>query len=176
MRVILPFTKDLKNMLEEEAVKTGQEAVTDEGVKNDTVAPEGDIDYEAEYLKMKAERDNYKNGLLVAKGKKTLQDFAEDEQEEIQEVIAKTVKAEVAALKANDLDKREEDFVQKLIRENKELKIAQRNRQQMTAASTGSKSSDTEPEVKTSVWSAEQLAYFKKRGIDPNKVEQNLRR
>lgn len=187
MRANLPLKKVLKNMEQEEAVKTSQEAVTDNGVENAAEAkanaPEGDFDLESEWkalmdakIQAEKERDNYKNGLLVAKGKKSIADFEEEEQETIQETIAKTVKQELAATKYGDLVRREQELIQRLVKENKELKTAQANRSQISTASIGTRSADAEKETNRSEWSADQLAYFKKRGLDPNKVSENLRK
>ena len=148
-------------MLDEEAVETTEEAVTQEGVEKTVEAPNDGVDYEAELEKLRKERDNYKNGLLVAKGKKSLDDFAENEKEDIQELIVKTVEERLNMKNTKAFEEREADLVKKILSENKELKIALRNRAQTTAVSASSKTDTTEP-AKRDQLTREQNEYLAK--------------
>ncbi len=167
---------------DEKTVDTNQTAVAGNEEKPTTEAQayvEGDI--VAELIQVRKERDNYKNGLLVSKGKKNIEEFSDDEKESIQDVITRTVAEQIAATRNQDLDKKEQALIEKLAKENRELKLAQRNRAQTSNISTGSKT-DTTNTSKPSEFTAEQLAYFakveKQTGvkIDPNKVIENLKK
>ncbi len=56
-----------------------------------------------------------------------------------------------------------------------EMKVALDNRSQISNMPTGG-SESTASEVKNSPWTADQLAEFKKRGVDPNKVWANYQK
>lgn len=153
-------------MANEEAVNTQPAAA--EGVENGSSAPgaETKIDWEAEAkqaiadkAQAEAERDNYKTGLLMAKGKiedDGTSDRLANEATDISKIVAEQVKKAV------------EPFV----KQNEEMKIALQNRSQIQSHSGGSQENSL-GEVKKEFWSAEQLADFKRLKIDPNKVYEN---
>jgi hypothetical protein len=59
----------------------------------------------------------------------------------------------------------------RILKENKEMKVALQNKSQISNLPGGA--SQEAPEVKTELWSPEQLEYFKERGLDPNAVFKN---
>lgn len=201
-----------------------------EGVEESQQAP-AEIDYEAELKSALAreaitasERDNYKKGLLMDKGKipndGTLDDIKEqakkDSTVDIQEVIRKTVLETASALvqkptldamlqeissnpQERELIKYHYDHSivkggldessvradiekayaiangKKLRKTVSEMKVAMQNREQISNMPSGG-SQDTTKEIKVSPWNAEQLAEFKKRGVNPDKVWQNYQK
>ena len=154
-------------MANEEGVENSQPAPV-EGVENGSNAPgiETKIDWEAEAKQaiadkaaMTQERDNYKKGLLMAKGKiedDGTSDKLADEATDISKLVEEQVKKVVAPF----------------VKQNEEMKIALQNRSQIQSHSGGSQESSL-GEVKKEFWSAEQLADFKRLKIDPNKVYEN---
>ncbi len=138
-----------------------------EGIKDKAVdvPPTKDepLDYEKmfydlldENSKVVADRDNYKAGLLKAKGKDNPQD--PDDSSKL-DGVAK----QIGSL---------QDLVKVVLKENKEIKTALANRSQVPNAGTGSSGEDKKP-TKEGFWTEEQVAYFKKKNIDPNKVKDN---
>ena len=155
-------------MANENGVENSQPAPV-EGVENGQNAPltEKKIDWEAEAkqaiadkAKFEAERDNYKKGLLMAKGKieddGTADKLAEDATD-ITKIVAEQVKK----------------VVEPFVKQNEELKVALANRSQIQSHSSGGSQESSSGETKQEFWNAEQLATFKKLGIDPVKVYEN---
>lgn len=209
----------------DEIVVNNPEA-TQEGVEG-ALAPV-QIDYEAELKAALAreaivtsERDNYKKGLLMEKGKipndGTLPEIKEqargEQQVDIQEVIRKTVLETASALvqkptldamlREMSSNPQERDLIKyhyehsivkggldessvradiekayaiangkKLRKTVSEMQVAMQNRDQISNMPSGG-SQETIKEVKNSFWTADQLAEFKKRGVDPDKVQKN---
>lgn len=131
-----------------------------------------EVDWESKYNetqasldKVAAERENYKRVALSKKGKS---DDDESEDEKISRIVAQQLQESTEARLLREKD----EIAKKAIQENKELKVALKNRAQVgaSAASGGGQSST---DVKTEFWTAEQLAYFKKRGVDPEKAKEN---
>lgn len=117
-----------------------------------------------------AERENYKQGLLKAKGK------VSTDEEDLDEKIARTVEEKLASSKEAQLLKEKEETIQQLSEKNKELKVALQSRFQVsTLTSGGSQERDLE-KIESPKFSEQQLAYFKKKGLDPNKVWENLQK
>lgn len=152
---------------ETKAVEGAQQAAA-EGVENGSNAQgtEKKIDWEKEAkqaiareAQMTQERDNYKKGLLQAKGKLDDDGTADklvNEATDITKIVAEQVKK----------------VVEPFMKQNEEMKIALQNRSQIQSHS-GSSQETIGGEVKKEFWSAEQLADFKKLKIDPNKVYEN---
>jgi len=174
-----------------EVKKDQTSASGSEGVKTDgaPVAPqEPSVDYEQEFHALfdvheqtvqekeqaERDRDNYKKGMLAAKGKKSAGDEEVTEPEDIETIVSRKV-SEALKLKEQEATRqREKDLVAKLIKENKELKIARANNSQIGSGSPSATPSEG-PTVQTDkFFSAEQLAYLKSRKLDPEKVKANM--
>jgi hypothetical protein len=120
---------------------------------------------EEKLAKMTEERDNYKKGLLQAKGK------LPSEELDVSELsVAEQVEL---ALKNRDIEQSlqaKEVEVQRILRENSELKLALKNRPE---GSIGGGSDGASVEVKDNVFSAEQIAELTKKAnmlkVDPVK-------
>ena len=214
---------------DDKAVKANQDAATGNEVQNKDQKASADqgtgtIDYKAELeaekakrIKAEEDRDNYRKGLLKAKGK--LDDTNDDDstkEDDTAKVVADLVGKELekfridqskssfeTALSALSTDPAEKDLIQyiyensivktgttpeaikedlenaKLIANKKailkqasELSLATGAKQSASNTGQGTNSA-RDKDVKTDdYWSPEQLEYFKKRGIDPNKVKE----
>lgn len=125
---------------------------------------------EAELAKTREERDNYRTGLLAAKGR-TPQ--AEEPEETVAEFIERKVEEKILGIKEAGLQQEKDQAIKQLMKENEEYRIALGNRQQV-ATPTGGAGSDTKSAPEPSFWSPQQLAELQRRGLDPNKVRDNF--
>lgn len=140
-------------------------------------AAEVEVDYEAqlalkdaELVKVRSERENYKRGLLKAKGKVTTEEEGtEDEDDRVRRIV----REEQLASKEAQLISEQQALLKSATTKIKELTTALQNRGQMPKA-TGSSADATKDLKSEDFWSAEQLAYFKKRNIDPTKAKENF--
>jgi hypothetical protein len=114
-----------------------------------------------------AERENYKKVALSKKGKSGGDD---DESEE--ERISRIVREQVLDTKETELLKKKAEITDRALQENKELKVALKNRTQI-GASAGQGGGQSSTDAKAEFWTPEQLAYFKKRNINPEKAKEN---
>lgn len=154
------------------------------GVKTDSVdenapAQTTEVDYEAllaekdaEIAKVEQEKNNYRKGLLKAKGKipEDYQSDADDSEDQdtrtrriVEETLLSTKEAQIRA---------EKDQVTKAaFKRIKELETALKNRGQITSSS-GEGSNQEKPEgKKDNYFSNDQIAYFKSKGWDDKKIE-----
>lgn len=125
--------------------------------------------------KKAADAENYQKGMLKYKSK--YRELAGDEEEEekptitkedIAEIVRNTIKETLPTIEKKD------DEVEKIKIQNSELITALRNRGQVSS-NTSKGSNLDKPEVNTNTyWSPEQIAELKARGLDPEKVRQNL--
>lgn len=148
------------------------------GVKTEPKAPEVEIDLLDEFQsvleenkKLVSERDNYKRiGLARKKGEVIPEDSDDIErraEERAEEIVTQRLQAQ------NEAKARE--IALKALKENRELKIALRNRNGITTTPSSTSITD-DPKNKETFWTAEQIAYFKKRSIDPEKAKENYLR
>lgn len=139
--------------------------------------PESDgIDYEKEYYallekeaKTASDRDNYKQGMLANKGKLPAAEV--EDMSDLDALIEKKVQDTLLRTKEVQLQQSKEDLIKKVLAENKEMKLAMSNRGGISTVTPGS--SVAKPDVEIQQWTPEQLAYFEKRGLNPDKVKQN---
>ena len=164
-------------MPEEQAVETVETAAPQPGVEETgTVAPQSptnaEVDLAAELERTRTERENFKRGMLKAKGK-----LPEEEEvpSNIDEIVQKKVEEAIYSKQEAELEAREKALTEKLIKENRELKLATQNRSQINTG-TGQGASIETTQVKDNYFSDEQLADLKKRGLDPEKVKANIQK
>lgn len=120
--------------------------------------------------KAERDRDNYKKGLLARKrGEPIPEQLEEDEVERRAEEKAKELFKEAQLTEAL---KKKDEIALKALKENRELKIALKNRSGIVTTPSGGSQPDPAPS-KDTFWTADQLAYFKKRGLNPDKVKEN---
>lgn len=148
--------------------------VTVEGVEEtNQVAPP---DYEKEFnalleenARIANDRDNYKKGLLQAKGKLP-QDLGIEELD-LETLVERKVQDTLLRTKEFQNEQAKQDLIKNIVKENKELKLALQNKGGISRVAGGSSAGS--PETKVSAWTPEQIEYFKKRGLSPDKVKDN---
>lgn len=127
----------------------------------------------AENARLAADRDNYRKGMLAAKGKSKVEEPTYEPEEETEDDrIARKVREVLSQTQAEQARKRQEEIIKQALKENRELKAALQNRSQISSAPASS--SKESPEPRDSYFTDEQIAYLKKRGLDPAKVKENL--
>lgn len=129
---------------------------------------------ESENVKLAEERENYRVGMLSAKDKiKILKDqgYSIDDEEKPQFNVDDVVKKVVEQLKPLITKPAESEDLKTKV---SELATAVRNRSQINA--TGAGKGSEEVEKKNSYFSADQLADLKAKGLDPEKVKQNIQK
>jgi len=144
------------------------------------VAPETtQVDYEAllaekdaKLAQIEKEKENYKKGLLKAKGKLP-EDYQTDSDEtETQEQMFRRIAREerLSAEEAQLLADKDNAY-KAVLKRNKELEVALKNRRQISSSSAQGSNQD-KPEGKTDNYlSNDQVAYFKAKGWDDKKIE-----
>lgn len=164
------------------AIKNEDQTVaTDQTVKSTTATEEVD-DIESKLAQLEAEKNkaieeaaNYRLAFLKEKNKKQEDYSFQDESEE--EKIARLVKEEVAKQKIAQLESEKEQLLQKVIKENKELKLSNLNKTNVPPAIVGGHSEGTP--VRSTTITPEQASAFKARGWSDKDIErykQNLKR
>lgn len=141
-------------------------------------APEVEVDFLSEYEKvltenkrLAEERDNYKRiGLNKKKGIPEEPILDEDEVERRAEQRAQEMISDQRLREANQ---KKDDLILKALKENRELKIAIRNKSGIVGTPTGASSNSTQGAITETFFSADQLAVLKSKGIDPQKVKEN---
>lgn len=125
---------------------------------------------EAELKKLAEERDNYKNGLLKAKGKLTEEPSGNDDpQLSEEERMRKIVREEMMATQEAKLLAEKEAILQQALKENREMKIALGSKQGIKTSGDGAPSDN---KVATpQYFSDEQINDLKARGFDEAKIK-----
>lgn len=168
----------------ETAAPQQQEVKKEESGASADQAPKVVVDLQTDYEKVLAqkdaelaalakERDNYKHGLLVAKGKLPEEETPVIEnQSDLEAMIATKVRDVLYSEKERTLQAEKDAILQQAIRENREMKVALANKQGM--ATTGSGTAADNSIATEQFFTAEQLSDLKKRGVDPNKVKETM--
>jgi hypothetical protein len=126
---------------------------------------------EADKIKLAEERENYRVGMLSAKTKlKTLKDQGYDVGDESPQLSEDSIVDKVVERLKPILEPKQQ--VESLNVKISELAAALRNRSQVGGSAAGSNQESVE--VKTEYFTPEQLADIKARGLDPEKVKQNI--
>lgn len=168
-------------MADKEAVETTQEAASEAVVEKKEVSATDTqgvdlaekLEKTLEQLaKSEEERDNYKRGMLKAKGK-TDEDEDDDSEEE---KLFKKLEARLKDSETEKARKEAADLTKQLIKRNKEMEEALKNKSQMSGAATGT-GTESQLKVGDNQLSEAQLAELKKRGWNEEKIarfKQNL--
>ncbi len=163
-------------MPETPAVETTPPAASEnpEPVNKVPAGEPSDIDYQKEYqtlleeqLKTAEERDNYKKGLLKAKGKLP-DDELEEEDDRIRRIVADTI----ASTKSAQIEQAKEELIRKTLADNAELKKALANKEQIPTTTPGSSVDNPPFKTNDQLLSKEQIAYFKSKGWSDKKIEE----
>lgn len=132
---------------------------------------------DVEIARLTTEKENYKKGMLKAKGKLPKDDEEEDDSEEsVDDKVKRLVKESLLDSQIGKVQSEKDNLLKKALARNKELETAIKNRSQISTADAGS-GSEQKLVIKDTTLSAEKLAKFKSMGWDDKKIErykQNL--
>ena len=165
-------------MTENNAVETKVEAAAP-ATETVVTQPSTEVDYEAvlaqkdaELAKVNQEKENYRKGLLKAKGKLPEDNQSDaDEPEEQETVMRRIVREEMLSTKEAQLQAEKDQALKAVLKRNKELETALKNRTDITSVS-GQGSNQEKPEgKKDNFFSNEQLANLKAKGYSDAKIE-----
>lgn len=150
--------------------------------KNDPVAPaESDLSIrlktlEEENTRLQQEKENYRRGLLAAKGKNKEDEFNPyvdpTPQPDIEELVKRTVQEQLMASREAQIAREKESLLQEALRREAELRRALQNRPAEPIA-PGSNSEQPAP-AKDNFFTPEQIAHIKSKGLDPEVVKRNM--
>jgi hypothetical protein len=168
----------VKEEAEAAALKQAEEdekAAADKKAEEEANATEKRIkELEDERNKAIEEAANYKLGMLKAKSKK---DSEDDEDETEEERVARLVAKELSDRKVEAIDKEKAELLEKTLRENTELKLAQLNKTKEPSAIQGGHSEGID--VRSTVVTPEQEKALRARGWtdkDLERYKKNLSR
>jgi hypothetical protein len=116
--------------------------------------------------KAEKDRDNYRTGMLAAKGKN--QAGAEGETDD--ERIARLVLEKLAEDQRTNSDSEIKKLVPQILRRNKELETAMQAKQAAGTTAAGGGSTDTTPKPSDNMLSDAQMTALKARGWDDKKI------
>lgn len=121
---------------------------------------------EAEKAKLMEESANYKVGMMKAKAKlKGEENFDEEDDDRMKRIARETV----AESRLLEIAREQDAIIQKALKENKELKLAQSNKTSTPPASIGTHSESQS--VRDTTITPEQMAAFKARGWTEKDIE-----
>lgn len=154
----------------ENAVAHSEEVVTQSTTQVDYEALLAEKD--AEIAKVQAEKNNYRKGLLQAKGKLP-EDYQSDtgETETTESMTRRIINETLLSTKEAQLQAEKDQALKAVLKRNKELETALRNRGQVTSQ-TGEGSNQEKPEgKKDNYFSNEQIQALRAKGYDDKKIE-----
>ena len=135
-----------------------------------------EVDYEAELkkkddelVKVREEKENYRKGMLKAKGK--LPEDDDLEEESLDDKVSRMVKEQILSTREATVQAEKDALVSSLAKKNKELTVALKNRAQITDTSAAGSNQDKQEVNANSFFSKEQLASFKTMGWSDEKIE-----
>lgn len=143
-------------------------AVTSESVDYKAILEET----QAQLIKIDAEKENYRKGMLKAKGKPA-DDYGEEDSEDIDEKFRRIAREELLKTQESQLIAKRDDTLKNVLKQNEELRLALKNRASVGTA-TASGSNQEKNEVKDTFFTDAQLAELKRKGLDPAKVKANM--
>lgn len=154
-----------------------EEAVT----QPETVAAPSatEVDYEAllaekdaKIAKVTANMENYKKGLLQAKGKiPASTHLDDDETEDMETLVDRKVTEKLLATESAQLQAEKEAILKAALKRNKELEIALKNRGQITSNSADGSNQDKPEGKKDNYFSNDQISALRAKGYDDKKIE-----
>lgn len=118
--------------------------------------------------KLSAEKENYRKGMLKAKGKVTKEE-EEDEEEDLDTKVSRLVQEKLLDTQIQVAQQEKDTLLKNALARNKELETAIKNRSQIATAGSGS-SSESKFTVKDNTLSEEKLAKLKAMGWDDKKI------
>jgi len=149
-------------------------------IQPETVVPETtEVDAETllaekekEIAKISQERDNYRKGLLKAKGKLPEEDEVDTSTPEgMEALIDRKVQEKFLSTREAQLQSEKEDIIKKTLKRNKELELALKNRSSITSTSGQGSNQDKPGGKQDNFFSNEQIASLKAKGYSDKKIE-----
>jgi len=146
--------------------------------KMETSSQTTEVDYEvelqkkdAEIAKVREEKENYRKGMLKAKGKLPDEDDnSSNEDEDLDSKIDRKVQERLLATREATILSEKEALVLSLAKKNKELSLALKNRGQISTSS-GQGSNEDRPKVETDdYFSTDQINALKAKGWSDEKI------
>lgn len=145
--------------------------------KKDGVTTTQPVDYQAELARVNAElaktnedKENYRKGMLKAKGKLPDSGNSDDDELSLDEKIAIAVKGQILDTNEAKLKQEKDELLGKVLKENSEMRVALQNRSQVSSGAQGA-SNETKIEPSGQFFSEAQIADLKKRGWNDAKIE-----
>ncbi len=139
-----------------------------------------EVDYEAllaekdaELAKVQTEKENYRKGLLKAKGKlpEDYQLDLDDSEEDADTRTRRIVREEFLQTKEAQLQAEKDQTTKAALKRIKELEIALKNRGQVTATSGEGSNQDKPEGKKDNYFSNDQISALRAKGYDDKKIE-----
>lgn len=130
-----------------------------------TVAPVVD-DAEARYAKLEEEKENYRKAYLKSETARKSQEDSDAPEDSRMEEVARKV---LADSRLAEIAREQDTIIQKTLKENKELKLANLNKTGGVAASVGSSTESTP--VRDTLVTPDQSAAFKAKGWTDKDIE-----
>lgn len=173
--------KAIKNNMstQTQAVETKAEAAAPqpETVATPTAT---EVDYEAllaekdaELARVRDEKENYRKGMLKAKGKLPQDEGSDDNDaspENLEAIVERKVQEKLLNTREAQIQAERDQALKAVLKRNKELELALKNRAQV-ASSSGQGSNLDKPEVKSdSFFSNDQIASLKAKGWSDEKI------
>lgn len=124
-------------------------------------------DLSQKYAKLEEEKNNYKQAYLkeAAKNKEQKEAIAPADEDKIQKIVSEAL----ANSRLADIAREQDDIIQRALKENKELKLAQLNKATAPIAAVGAHS-ESAPVMDTSI-TTDQAAALKARGFTDKMIE-----
>lgn len=179
----MPFRKDkafLNNMeIENKGVETTIENAPTQSEASVTHNTE-EVDYEAiiaekdrQLAKVNEEKENYRKGMLKAKGKLPEDgQMDNDSPEELDYIIERKVAEKLLSTREAQIQAERDAAMKAVLKRNKELETALKNRSQVTSI-TGIGSNQEQPIGKSDdYFSNDQIKALRAKGYDDKKIEQ----
>ena len=125
---------------------------------------------EAENTKLSIEKENYRKGMLLAKGK--IEEPEDNVPDVLEELVERKINERFFNQKETELARQKEEILQKALAENNELRRAINN---PTPAGNGAGSNQDKLDVDNNYgFTPEFLAMIKSKGLDPAQVKKNM--
>lgn len=156
-----------------------EEANTGVETPIETAPTQSEVDYEAvlaekdaEIAKVQAEKENYRKGLLKAKGKIPADYQTDtDEPEDTESMTRRIVNETILSTKEAQLQAEKDATIKAQSKRLKELEIALKNRGQITSNSADGSNQEKPEGKKDNYFSNDQLTALRAKGYDDKKIE-----
>lgn len=125
---------------------------------------------DAEIARIREEKDNYRKGLLKAKGKDDNGNFEEGDETE-EEKIRRIAKEEVLSTQESRIIREKEEAYNAVLKRNQELELALKNRSSVLNSASGA-NQDKPEAAKVRYFSDAQINALKARGFTDAMIEQ----